>query len=205
MRKGLSLKNDMWIMDRCMDLRGREPLFAPFVPSLVRERDGAKVLSYGLSSSGYDIQLSPDDFRLIVESKDADYVLSPKGLDPTCFCPIVPIDTTQGAMFQIPPHTSALGVSVEKICMPKNIMAFCLGKSTYARLGLNVFCTPLEPGWKGYLTLEMHNTTPNPMAVFPNEGICQIVFFETETPIITYDQRKGKYQDQDPMVTLPKL
>lgn len=167
-------------------------MIEPFEEKLVRNG----VISYGLSSFGYDIRLA-DEFKIFTNVHSA--IVDPKHFDPKSFVEV------KGDHCIIPPNSFILARSFERIKMPKNLLAICLGKSTYARCGLIVNVTPLEPGWEGYITLEVSNTTPLPAKVYANEGIAQLLFFEGHAaPEVTYDSRKGKYQNQVG-VQLPKI
>ena len=175
-------------------------MITPFADGERRPR----TLSYGLSSAGYDARLRSDELLLL----DA-----PLGhrVDPKDVATIkehakpLPLNSDEhgAAFFVIPPHGFALGCTVEHFRIPDDVVGQCVGKSTYARCGLIVNVTPLEPGWEGYLTLELHNTTQHAIKVYPDEGICQIVFSQMDArPEVTYADKKGKYQNQVG-VTLP--
>ncbi len=168
-----------------------EGMITPFEEKLVREG----VVSYGLSSFGYDVRLA-DEFKVFTNVHSA--VVDPKNFDPKSFIEV------KGDYCLIPPNSFILSRSHEYIKMPRNIFAICLGKSTYARCGLIVNVTPLEPGWEGHITMEISNTTPLPAKVYANEGIAQLIFLEGEQPETTYDSRKGKYQKQQG-IQLPKI
>lgn len=156
----------------------------PFVEEL--ETEGT--VSYGLGSYGYDIRLA-DKFRVFTDVHSAE--IDPKKFDEDAFV------EKEGDSCLIPPNSFCLGKSLEKFDMPENVFGIVVGKSTYARCGIIVNMTPLEPGWKGYLTIEISNTTPLPARVYANEGIAQVVFFKGERPRTTYSDRNGKYQDQE--------
>lgn len=169
------------------------PMISPFFPNQVREQHGKRILSYGTSSYGYDIQLQP------VWKFPRDGVL----LDPKLDCDSY-FDTAHNDHFVIEPHGFVLGVTKEWFNMPDNVLGICVGKSTYARLGLVVNVTPLEPGWKGHLVVELSNTTHNPLKVYANEGIAQLLFHINEECAVSYEDRAGKYQNQTEIV-LPRL
>jgi dCTP deaminase len=157
-------------------------------------RDGK--ISYGLSSYGYDIRVS-SEFKVFTNVYNA--VVDPKSFDGRSFVDIC------GPECIIPPNSFALARTEEYFRIPRNVLAICVGKSTYARCGLVVNVTPLEPTWEGFLTLEISNTTPLPAKVYGGEGIAQLLFFEgDELPEVAYSDRKGKYMNQQG-VTLPKL
>jgi dCTP deaminase len=154
------------------------------------------VISYGLSSMGYDIRVT-DEFKIFTNLKQA--VVDPKEFNPDSF-----IDF-KGPVCVVPPNSFALARSVEYFRMPRSVLGICLGKSSYARCGIVVNITPLEPGWEGYLTIEISNTTPLPARVYSFEGIAQVLFFEAGSlPEVSYADRKGKYQGQQG-ITLPKV
>ncbi len=167
-------------------------MIEPFVEQQVR--DG--VVSYGLSSYGYDIRVA-SEFKIFTNVNNA--IVDPKHFDPQSF-----VDY-KGESCIIPPNSFVLARTVEYFRIPRNVLAVCVGKSTYARCGLIVNVTPLEPEWEGYLTLEISNTTPLPARVYSNEGIAQLLFFSSDEPCeVSYADRKGKYQNQQG-VTPPKL
>lgn len=171
-----------------------------------------KVISYGASSFGYDIRLSGKDFQLFrhaalgfpnsgVTHPELDLYLAYEIVDPKNFYDGLLVkqqlhqrDNQQ--FFLMPPYSYALGVSLESFNIPHDIVAIALGKSTYARCGLIVNCTPVEPGWKGHLTLEFSNPTPLPLKLYANEGILQLLFFRGDRPNYVYEERSNKYQNQ---------
>jgi len=170
-------------------------LIDPFVPAQVRETSGRRVISYGLSSFGYDIRVA-DHFRIFKSGSGA--VVDPKQFDERG------LDDFRGPVCLIPPNSFALSLSVERFKLPRNVLALCVGKSTYARCGIIVNVTPFEPGWEGRAVLEISNTTPLPARVYAGEGIAQVLFFESPTPCeISYADRHGKYQGQTD-ITLPQ-
>lgn len=164
----------------------------PFEDGL--RRNGA--ISYGLSSMGYDIRVT-DEYKIFTNVKQA--VVDPKEFNPDSF-----VDY-KGQTCVIPPNSFALARSVENFKMPRSVLGICLGKSSYARCGIVVNITPLEPGWEGHLTIEISNTTPLPARIYSFEGIAQVLFFEAGSlPEVSYADRKGKYQGQQG-ITLPKV
>ncbi len=177
---------DRWIRERA-----KEGMIEPFEERLVREG----VISYGLSSFGYDLRAAPE-WRVFVNAFNT--VVDPKNFDTNSF---VEFDDDHCI---IPPNSFALTRSIEYMRVPEDVMVVALGKSTYARVGIVANVTPLEPGWEGHVTLELSNTTPLPAKVYANEGIVQLLFFQGERPEVTYADRKGKYQGQTG-VTLAKL
>jgi dCTP deaminase len=174
------------------DLALNHGMIEPFVEKQTRKG----VISYGLSSYGYDARCSPE-FKIFTNVDNA--IVDPKDFTPNSF-----VDRNVDVCI-IPPNSFALTRSVEYFKIPKDVLVICLGKSTYARCGLIVNVTPLEPGWEGHVTLEISNTTPLPAKVYANEGIAQFLFFKGSTPCeISYADRAGKYMGQRG-VTLPKL
>jgi len=187
----------------------------PFYNANVRSNyhQGAllRTISYGLSSFGYDIRLAADDFRLFSgpftttlpsigdpeQEPLTAQILDPKNFHPDLLIPQEPISGPQGKYFLLPPDACALGLSMETFNMPDNVLGLCIGKSTYARSGLLINATPLEPGWKGRLVLELKNLTGCHMKVYAEEGIAQVLFFRGATPEVTYADRNGKYDNQE--------
>jgi dCTP deaminase len=171
-------------------------MIEPFVEKLVREIDGRPVISYGVSSYGYDVRVS-DEFRVFTNVYGS--VVDPKQFDSKGLVEV------NGPVCLIPPNSFALAVSVETFRIPENVLTICVGKSTYARCGIIVNVTPFEPGWQGRAVLEISNTTPLPARVYAGEGIAQVLFFESDTRCETsYASRGGKYQNQTE-ITLPML
>ena len=197
--------SDLQIRTRCE--WDAPPMISPFQPKQVRRTEsGAPAISSGLSSFGYDIQLADTGLnRFIHPQTDFPYqsrIIDPKEFDgKSCLLhQSVERDHT-GAFYTLPPRAYALGVSVETFDIPRHVLGICYCKSTYARCGLMVNTTPLEPGWRGQLVIEMANLTDLPLKVYAGEGIAQVVFFEGDPPSITYADRAGKYQDQRGIVT----
>ncbi len=163
-------------------------MIVPFEECQVRKG----VISYGLSSYGYDIRIS-DEFKIFTNINTT--IVDPKGFDPRSFVDF------KGEVCVIPPNSFALGRSVEYFKIPRNVMTICLGKSTYARCGIITNVTPFEPEWEGFVTLEISNTTPLPAKIYAHEGIAQVLFFESdETCAVSYADRQGKYQGQQGIV-----
>jgi len=156
---------------------------SPFVEGLKREGK----ISYGLGSFGYDIRLD-EEFRIFTDVHSTE--IDPKEFDESAFVEV------EKETCLIPPNSFALGKSLEKFDMPEDLFGVVVGKSTYARCGIIVNMTPIEPGWRGYLTIEISNTTPLPAKVYAHEGIAQVIFFRGERPEVNYADRDGKYQDQ---------
>jgi len=184
----MSVKSDTWIRRMAQEHR----MIEPFVDGQVREG----VISYGLSSYGYDIRVS-DEFKIFTNVHSA--VVDPKHFNPKSFVDF------RGDVCVIPPNSFVLAQTVEYFRIPRQVITLCVGKSTYARCGLIVNVTPFEPEWEGYVTLEISNTTPLPARIYANEGIAQVLFFESdEVCEVSYADRKGKYQGQQHIV-LPRI
>ena len=180
--------SDKWIKNAAK-LKG---MIKPFVNKQVRKGK----ISFGLSSYGYDARVS-DEFKIFTNVNSE--IVDPKNFKPTNFV------TKKTSECIIPPNSFVLARTVEKFKIPNDILVICLGKSTYARCGIIVNVTPLEPGWEGHVTLEFSNTTPLPAKIYANEGVAQFVFIKgNEDPAVSYADRNGKYQGQKG-VTLPKI
>ena len=184
----MSLKPDHWIRRMALEAG----MIEPFVDG--QRREG--VISYGLSSYGYDMRVA-DEYKIFTNVRSA--IVDPKSFSDASF-----VDH-QGESCLIPPNSFVLARSVEYFRIPRQVLTICVGKSTYARCGLIVNVTPFEPEWEGYVTLEISNTTPLPARVWSNEGIAQVLFLEADEECETsYADKRGKYQRQD-RLTLPKL
>ncbi|HEX6078433.1 MAG TPA: dCTP deaminase [Methylomirabilota bacterium] len=182
------IKSDRWIRRQALE-RG---MIKPFEDRQVRKGG----ISFGLSSYGYDIRIA-DEFKIFTNINNS--IVDPKSFDPRSF-----VDY-QGEVALIPPNSFALGRSVEYFKIPRNVLTICVGKSTYARCGIITNVTPFEPEWEGYVTLEISNTTPLPAKIYANEGIAQVLFFESDEACETsYADRQGKYQGQQGIV-LPSV
>lgn len=193
------IKNDRWIKD--MATQG---MIAPFEPTLVRRSEaGVAMISYGLSSYGYDIRLSPADFRIFRHVPGT--VIDPKRFNPDNLEAARLHHDKQGEFFILPGHSYGLGVALEKLSMPDNATVLCIGKSTYARAGIIANLTPAEAGWRGHLTLEFSNSSPADARIYANEGCVQLLFFEGVPCEVSYETRKGKYQDQLEQVTIARV
>jgi dCTP deaminase len=169
-----------------------QKMIEPFVDEQMR----GGVISYGVSSYGYDIRVA-DDFKVFTNVYNT--VVDPKNFDPKSFVDI------KADVCVIPPNSFALARTIEYFRIPRNVLTVCLGKSTYARCGIIVNVTPFEPEWEGHVTIEISNTTPLPAKIYANEGIAQVLFFESDEPCtVSYKDKKGKYQAQKG-VTLPKI
>ncbi|MBW4463275.1 MAG: dCTP deaminase [Nodosilinea sp. WJT8-NPBG4] len=198
------IKNDAWI-----DKMAKDGMIQPFQPSLVRQLEntdnspGQPVISYGLSSYGYDIRLSPAEFRIFRHVPGT--VVDPKNFSPANLEPTALKTDESGSYFILPAHSYGLGVALEKISVPNNISVICIGKSTYARCGIIANLTPAEAGWRGHLTLEFSNSSSADCRIYASEGVVQLIFFEGEPCQVSYETRRGKYQDQAEQVTLAKV
>ena len=188
----MSVKSDSWIKKMATD----HDMISPFSPQQIREEKGKKVVSYGLSSYGYDIRVA-DEFKIFtnIHSKEID----PKEIKKDCFVEVKADDIL------VPPNSFALARTVEYFKIPRRVITLCVGKSTYARCGIIVNVTPFEPEWEGYVTLEISNTTPLPARIYANQGIAQVLFFESDQECeVSYKDRSGKYQSQTG-ITLPSV
>jgi dCTP deaminase len=184
----MSIKPDHWIRKMAREHK----MIEPFVESQVRNG----VISYGVSSYGYDIRVA-DEFKIFTNVYSA--IVDPKSFDPKSMVDF------KGEVCIIPPNSFALARTVEYFRIPRNVLTVCVGKSTYARCGIIVNVTPFEPEWEGFVTLEISNTTPLPAKIYANEGIAQVLFFEADEECeISYADKKGKYQGQQTIV-LPKV
>lgn len=185
----------MILNDLAIQARAERGMIQPFVPHQVTSNDRGKVISFGLTSFGYDIRLGQTFVEYQPNHAPAD-PKAPSELHHTTFT---------ADHFVIKPGAFVLAHSAEHFAIPSDIVGICVGKSTYARLGIHVLVTPLEPGWRGYLTLEIANLSNVPVKLYAGEGIAQIQFHEGDAPWTTYADRGGKYQDQAPTVVLPRM
>ena len=196
------LKNDLWI-----NQKASEGMINPFQSNLVRHLEPNNkqkpVLSYGCSSYGYDLRLSSKEFLIFRHIPGT--VMNPKRFNPDNLEKTILHHDDDGDFFILPAHSYGLGVALEKMKVPENITVICIGKSTYARLGIIVNTTPAEAGWEGHLTLEFSNSSGADCRIYANEGICQLLFFEGDPCATTYEDRRGKYQNQPEKVTLAKI
>lgn len=184
----MSIKSDRWIRRMAQE----QGLISPFEEKQVREG----IVSYGLSSYGYDLRVA-DEFKVFTNVHST--VVDPKNFDSSSF-----VDVKGDCI--VPPNSFALARTVEYLKIPRNVLTVCLGKSTYARCGIIVNVTPFEPEWEGYATLEISNTTPLPAKVYANEGLCQVLFFESDEDCETsYKDKGGKYMEQPAQIVLPRL
>jgi dCTP deaminase len=184
----MSIKSDRWIRRMCRE----HAMIEPFEEKQVR----AGVISYGVSSYGYDIRVA-DEFKIFTNVMSTQ--VDPKNMDSKSMVDF------KGPVCLIPPNSFALARSVEYFRVPRNVLCTCLGKSTYARCGIITNVTPFEPEWEGHVTLEISNTTPLPAKIYANEGIAQVLFFESDEPCeVSYKDKAGKYQAQRG-ITLPRI
>ena len=188
----MSIKSDKWITE----MSKAQSMIEPFSENQVRlDKDGEKLISYGVSSYGYDVRCS-NEFKVFTNIHSA--IVDPKSFDEKSFVDI------ESDICVIPPNSFALARTVEYFKIPRNVLTVCLGKSTYARCGIIVNVTPLEPEWEGHVTLEFSNTTNLPAKIYAGEGVAQMLFFESDEECsVSYKDRGGKYQGQTG-VTLPK-
>ncbi|MGH2612702.1 MAG: dCTP deaminase [Rhabdochlamydiaceae bacterium] len=186
----MSIKSDKWIREMAL----KHAMIEPFVEGQVRYSEGKKVISYGLSSYGYDLRVA-NEFKVFTNINNS--LVDPKNFTDNAFVHI------EGEYCIVPPNSFALARSIEYFRIPRDVLTICLGKSTYARCGIIVNVTPFEPEWEGYVTLEISNTTPLPAKVYANEGLAQVIFYQaSEVCEISYADREGKYMNQA-HITLP--
>lgn len=184
----MSILSDKWIREQAL----QHGMIEPFSDKQVASGQ----ISYGVSSYGYDARVAPE-FKIFTNVDSA--IVDPKNMSDTAF-----VDRS-GDVCILPPNSFALARTVEYFRIPRDVLVICLGKSTYARCGIIVNVTPLEPEWEGHVTLEFSNTTPLPAKIYANEGVCQFLFFKGNEPCLTsYKDRGGKYMNQRG-VTLPKV
>jgi dCTP deaminase len=180
----MSLQSDKWIQKMAEE----EGMIEPFVGLQVKEVEGKKVISFGLSSYGYDLRVS-DEFKVFTNVYNS--IVDPKNFSANSFVDI------QAQECIVPPNSFALARSVEYFRIPKDVLTICVGKSTYARCGIIVNVTPFEPGWEGHVTLEISNTTPLPAKIYAGEGLAQVLFYKgQEACAVSYADRAGKYMNQ---------
>jgi len=185
----MSIKSDGWIRRMCLE----HEMISPFVDDQVR----AGVISYGLSSFGYDMRVA-DEFKVFTNIHNA--IVDPKAIDNQAFVEI------KANHCLIPPNSFALARSVERFKIPRDVLCVVLGKSTYARCGIIINVTPLEPEWEGHVTIEISNTTPLPAKIYANEGLCQVLFYQSDEPCQkSYADKSGKYNQQPAEIVLPRL
>jgi len=192
------LKNDKWIIEMAS-----QGMVSPFEDRQICKVDNIPTISYGLSSFGYDIRLSPKEFRIFRHIPGT--VLNPKNFNPDNLELTALQQDEEGSYFILPAHSYGLGVSLEKLDIPNNVIVICVGKSTYARCGIIANVTPAEAAWRGYLTLEFSNSSSADCRIYANEGIIQLIFLEGEPCSVSYEDRKGKYQEQPDQVIFSRV
>ncbi|MHC5852428.1 dCTP deaminase [Nostoc sp.] len=192
------IKNDVWIKEKA-----EKGMILPFEPNLIRHSEELPVISFGLGSFGYDIRLSPVDFRIFRHIPGT--VVDPKNFNPENLLPTKLHTDVNGSYFILPAHSYGLGVALERLEIPHNITVICIGKSTYARCGIIANVTPAEAAWRGYLTLELSNASSADCRIYANEGIVQLLFLEGAPCDVNYEERQGKYQDQPDVVTIARV
>ena len=186
------LQSDHWIRKMALE----KGMIEPFVDSQVRSVENHKIVSYGLSSYGYDLRVG-NRFKVFTNVHNS--IVDPKNFTEDAFVDV------EGDKCIVPPNSFALAVSVEYFRIPRNMLTLCIGKSTYARCGIIVNVTPFEPEWEGYVTIEISNTTPLPAIIYANEGIAQVLFLEAkEMCEVSYADRAGKYMKQEG-ITVPMI
>jgi dCTP deaminase len=182
--------------DHLIEKLAEKGMIEPFQKTQMKQSEDKKLVSFGLSSYGYDLRVA-DEFKVFTNVYNS--IIDPKNFSEDSFVDI------KAPTCIIPPNSFALARSVEYFKIPRNILTMCIGKSTYARCGIIVNVTPFEPEWEGYVTLEISNTTPLPAKIYANEGLAQVLFFEAKTDcLISYADRKGKYMKQVG-ITIPRL
>lgn len=192
----MSILNDRAIASRCR-LDHPKPMIVPFIPeSIKRDDKGNRLISFGLSSYGYDITLSPKELKVFTNLNSK--VVDPRKMDPDCYTSPQLLTDEDGLLYVLqPPNSTMLGHTVEYFRIPRDILATVTGKSTYARASISLICTPLEPEWEGNLVVEIVNHTNSPVKIYPNQGIGQLCFFKAEHECsVSYADRGGKYQGQ---------
>ncbi|MBE9126175.1 MULTISPECIES: dCTP deaminase [unclassified Coleofasciculus] len=192
------IKNDTWI-----DQMAHKGMITPFEPKQIRRVDDLPVISFGLSSFGYDIRLSPVEFRIFRHIPGT--VVDPKNFNPENLEQTKLYTDANGSYFILPAHSYGLGVALERLEIPENVTVICIGKSTYARCGIIANVTPAEAAWRGYLTLELSNSSSADCRIYANEGIVQLMFLEGESCSVSYETRSGKYQDQPESVIIARV
>ncbi|NGX44752.1 MAG: Deoxycytidine triphosphate deaminase [Candidatus Anoxychlamydiales bacterium] len=184
------------LADEYIEKLANKGMIEPFERNQIKQSSTKKIVSYGLSSYGYDLRVA-DEFKVFTNVYSS--IIDPKNFSEDSFVEI------KAPTCIIPPNSFALARSIEYFRIPRNILTICIGKSTYARCGIIVNVTPFEPEWEGYVTLEISNTTPLPAKIYANEGLAQVLFFEAKTEcLVSYADRKGKYMKQTG-ITIPRL
>lgn len=184
----------MILNDKQITAEAEQGMIAPFTPSLINRINEHRVISYGLSSYGYDIRLSPNEFRVFRHIPGT--VVNPKRFNPANLIAADLRHDDDGAFFILPGHSYGLGVAMECLNIPRDVTVICIGKSTYARVGVIANFTPAEAGWSGHLTLEFSNSSAADCRIYANEGVVQLLFLRGEPCEVSYADRGGKYQNQ---------
>lgn len=184
-------------------LAEEEEMIVPFQDRLVSKENGRRILSYGLSSYGYDIRLSPE--QCLIFGRISEGECDPKDFKPEILNKAELLEDEKGKYFLLPPYGYCLGVARERLKLPRDVTVVAVGKSTYARSGILVNITPAESGWEGYLTLEISNCTGLFNRIYADEGVTQLLFYRGNPCEVSYQDRKGKYQNQAPEVVFSKV
>jgi dCTP deaminase len=184
-------------------LAEEDEMIVPFQDHLVSKEDGRRILSYGLSSYGYDIRLSPE--QCLIFGRISEGECDPKDFKPEILTKAELLEDEKGKYFLLPPYGYCLGVARERLKLPRDVTVVAVGKSTYARSGILVNITPAESGWEGYLTLEISNCTGLFNRIYADEGVTQLLFYRGNPCEVSYQDRKGKYQNQAPEVVFSKV
>lgn len=191
----MSILADFQIQGLCENTD--RPLISPFSNKQIKESEsGARLISFGLSSYGYDLTLG-NKFKIFTNVNNS--IIDPKDFSDQAFVDF------EGDICIIPPNSFVLAHSAERLCLPRDVTGVVLGKSTYARCGVSCLATPLEAGWEGHVTLEFANTTPLPVKLYAHEGACQVLFYRGEPCTTSYADREGKYQNQAAAPVAPKV
>lgn len=192
------IKNNEWIKEQAQG-----GMIEPFEPTLIRQVNDLKVISYGCGSFGYDLRLSPLDFQIFRHIPG--HITNPKNFQPRNLEPAELHRDEWGEFFILPAHSYGLGVAMEKLDIPENITCLFIGKSTYCRCGIIANLSPGEAGWRGHITIEISNSSSSDARVYANEGIVQVLFLEGVKTTVSYEDRQGKYQNQPPQVVYAKV
>ncbi|MFZ5807612.1 MAG: dCTP deaminase [Verrucomicrobiota bacterium] len=193
----------MILNDEQITQLAKKGMIRPFCGKLIRKIKNAPVLSYGLCSYGYDLRLSSKEFKIFKHIPGT--VIDPKQFNSGNLENEPLGKDSRGVFFILPARSYGLGVAVEKLTLPENVSAICVGKSTYARCGIIANVTPAEAGWSGHLTLEFSNSSAADCRIYADEGVVQMIFFKGTACSVSYQKRKGKYQNQQHQITMPKV
>jgi dCTP deaminase len=194
----MTILNDIQIDDLATD-----GMIQPFEPKLIRVLDDVKLLSYGLSSYGYDIRLSSKEFRVFRHVPG--HIVNPKAFNTETLERVALQSDEYGEYFILPAHSYGLGVALEKLDIPNDVTVIAIGKSTYCRCGVIANLSPAEAGWTGHLTLELSNSSGADCRIYANEGICQLLFLRGKRCETSYEKRNGKYQNQPEQIVFSKV